>query len=107
MPEATTPRMEQLQKLLAREPNDPFLIYGLALEWKKAGNPKQAIELLDRVIAIDPSYCYAYFQQGQIHESAGNIEAAKAIYRKGIDAARQKGDNHALSELQAALMDIE
>ena len=41
-----------------------FLVYGLALEHKKAGNASEAISLLDRVVALDPGYCYAYHQKG-------------------------------------------
>ena len=100
-------RLEKLTKMLEREPNDTFLIYGLALEHKKLGNTDETIRLLDRVIAIDPGYCYAYFQKGAAFESAGDNDAAKSAYRAGIDAARQKGDAHALGEIEAALSMIE
>jgi len=31
-------RLEQLEKMLQREPNDTFLLYGVAMEHKKTGN---------------------------------------------------------------------
>ncbi len=96
-------RLQKLTQLLEREPNDTFLIYGLALEHKKLGDDARALELLDRVIALDPGYCYAYYQKGMTLESAGDTDAAKAAYRAGIDAAKQKGDAHAQGELEAAL----
>ena len=96
-------RLEKLSKMLEREPNDTFLIYGLALEHKKLGDDARAIELLDRVIALDPGYCYAYFQKGMAFESSGDTDAAKSAYRAGIDAAKKKGDAHAQGELEAAL----
>ncbi len=107
MESATTERMQQLQKMLEREPTDTFLLYGLALEYKKAGDAPRAIQFLDRVIQLDPGYCYAYHQRGLIHEDTGNIEAAKKSYREGITAAAKKGDAHAKDEIQAALMMIE
>ena len=85
------------------EATDTFLIYGLALEHKKLGNTDEAIELLDRVIALDPGYCYAYHQKGLTFESTGDNESAKSAYRAGIDAAKQKGDAHAQGEIEAAL----
>ena len=100
---ATSDRLEKLQQLLARDPNDTFLLYGIALEHKKLGDAKNAIEFLDRVIAADAGYCYAYHQKGLIFESTGDTEAARSAYRAGIEAAAKKGDAHAQSEIQAAL----
>src|SRR5687767_9873448 len=100
-------RLEKLQKMLEREPDDTFLIYGLALEHKKLGDHARAIELLDRVIQLDPGYCYAYFQKGAVLESTGESESAKSVYRTGIDAAKKKGDAHAQGEIEAALSMIE
>ena len=93
--------------MLARDPNDAFLLYGIALEHKKLGDPAAAIEFLDRVIAIDPGYCYAYHQKGLVNESTGDVDAAKAAYRDGIAAAEKKGDAHAREEISAALSMIE
>ena len=107
MQQAPGQRLQQLQKMLEREPNDAFVLYGIALEHKKANDLAQALEYLDRVIRVDPGYCYAYFQKGQVQESRGDIEAAKRAYRDGINAAKQKGDNHAQGELEGALQMIE
>ena len=89
--------------MLERDPNDTFLLYGIALEHRKLGEPAAAIEFLDRVIAIDGGYCYAYHQKGLTCESQGDIESARAAYRAGIEAARAKGDAHAQQEIEAAL----
>jgi tetratricopeptide (TPR) repeat protein len=89
--------------MLAKTPNDPFLLYGIALEHKKAGDTAQALEFLDRTIATDPGYCYAYYQQGQVREMAGDEAGAREAYRAGIEASTKKGDAHARSEIEAAL----
>lgn len=102
-PPALTDRMRQLQLMLQRQPNDPFLLYGLALEYKKAGDPANALQYLQRVTQNDPNYCYAYFQCGMVYESQGNTDAAKQSYREGVEAAERSGDAHAREELSAAL----
>ena len=107
MTDTTSPRLRQLQQMLVNEPDDTFLLYGLALEYKKAGDAPRALESLDRVIALDPGYCYAYYQKGQIYESTGGIDAAKQVYREGMTAAAKKGDTHARQELEGALSMIE
>jgi len=100
-------RLVQLEKMLAKEPNDTFLLYGIALEFKKASDPQRALEFLKRVIALDEGYCYAYHQMGLIHESLDDMDAARQAYRAGVEAARRKGDAHALGEIESALMMIE
>jgi Flp pilus assembly protein TadD len=96
-------RLRKLQEMLQKQPDDAFLLYGIAMEYKKAGQMKEALAQLDRVIAVDPGYCYAYYQKGLVLEETGDINAARNAYRTGIEMAGQKGDAHARSELQAAL----
>ncbi len=100
-------RLEKLQQMLAKEPNDTFLLYGIAMEHKKLNDPTAALEFLDRVTRLDGSYCYAYHQKGLVHELQGNTDAAKAAYREGIQAAMKKGDDHARGEIEAALSMID
>lgn len=107
MEQAKSGRLDQLRRLLERTPDDPFLLYGVALEYKKSNDFQNALDYLDRALRADPGYCYAYYQKGQIHESRGEPESAKRVYREGMEAARKKGDAHALSEIEGALGMIE
>ena len=100
-------RLEKLSRMLERAPDDTFLLYWLSLEHKKLGDAARAIELLDRVISLDPGYCYAYHQKGLAWESLDDQAAAQAAYRAGIEAAQRKGDAHAEEEIRAALSMIE
>ena len=102
-----TERMKKLLKMLESSPGDTFLLYALAMDYKKAGDIPAAIELFDKVIQHDWGYCYAYHQKGLVLEAAGQTQAAQAAYRAGIDAATRKGDAHAREEIAAALAMIE
>ena len=99
----TTDRMTKLQHLLQKEPHDPFLLYAMALEYKKIGHYHQALLYLGRVMQQDGNYCVAYLQSGQVHELAGDLNAARDAYRTGVIAAKKKGDMHAAEEMQSAL----
>jgi Tfp pilus assembly protein PilF len=96
-------RMSALKRMLEKEPDDLFLLYAIALEHKKAGEFADALRWLGEVLKRDPLYCVAYQQAGQVHESAGEVEAAKGAYRDGIAAAARKGDLHAKEEMEGAL----
>jgi tetratricopeptide (TPR) repeat protein len=102
-----TDRLQKLTEMLEKQPTDPFVLYGIGLEHKKAADFPLAIEFLNRTLAADPGYCYAYFQKGQVFEEMGRTDDAKLAYREGIAAAAKKGDAHAKGELEGALMMIE
>jgi tetratricopeptide (TPR) repeat protein len=107
MEQVPSPRVQQLQKMLERSPDDPFLLYGLALEYKKINDLPKALEYLGKTIQADSGYSYAYFQRGQVYEAMGDTHSARKAYLDGIDAAGKKGDDHARSELEGALSMIE
>lgn len=96
-------RLPKILQMLESKPGDTFLLYAAAMEYKKVNDLARALEFLDRTIQFDPFYAYAYFQKGQVHEMQGDAESARRAYLAGIDAAKQKGDSHAASELQGAL----
>jgi tetratricopeptide (TPR) repeat protein len=100
-------RLEQLQKMLEKQPNDSFLLYGIAMEYKKSDQLDDALKMLSKVSEVDPGHGYAWFQAGQIQESRGDLAAAKSAYQAGIVAAAKSGDSHARSELEGALSMIE
>jgi tetratricopeptide (TPR) repeat protein len=93
--------------MLHSQPSDTFLLYGIAMEHKKSGDLDQALSALAKVIELEPGHGYAFFQQGQIQESRGDLAAARAAYQAGIIAATKSGDAHARSELEGALSMIE
>lgn len=99
--------MQTLVRMLQKEPDDLFLLYAIALEHKKAGDFADALKYLDQVLKKDALYCVAYQQMAQVHESAGDMEAARKAYRDGIAAAQRKGDLHAKEEMESALSMLE
>ena len=101
------PSIEQLEALLAKEPGDTFLMYGIAQEHAKAGRFSEAVVWYDRTLSIDPGYCYAYFHKAKALEGGGDVEAAVATIRAGISAAKAARDQKALSELGGYLDELE
>lgn len=101
------PSIEQLTRLLEAEPNDPFLLYGIAQEHLKNGDHDAAVEWFDRTIAADPKHAYAYFHKARAHEAADRREQAIESIRAGIVIARDTGDQKAWSELAGYLDELE
>jgi len=100
------PSIEQLEKLLAATPDDPFLLYGLAQEHAKRRDVPRSLELFDRCLAADAAYCYAYFHKARVLHEAGRTAEAAQVLRQGAAAAKQAGDGHALAEISGFLDEI-
>ena len=96
-------RREMLEEFIAQDPADSFSRYALALELEKEGRVLEAIPQLQEVIARDPSYVAAYYHLGRMLAHAGQIEDARAIYRRGLDAAQAASDQKTRGEIQEAL----
>ena len=109
---ARTPRMAQIEELLADDPDDAFLRYGLAMEHASAGDDASCVAVLRDLIALkaaDP-YIPAYLQAGQALVRLDKIGEACDVLRAGIDAARTAGTPeamHAHGEMQGLLSSIE
>jgi len=92
-----------LLKFVDQQPGNPFPRYGLAMEYKKLGRLPEANAAFAALIEAHPDYIAAYLMAGEALAEGGDVEAAKAMYSRGITAAVAAGDDHALSELQTAL----
>lgn len=100
----TINRLDKLLKLLSVEPDDAFTLYGVAQEYAKLGDHAKAIEHYDRCLAVDPSYCYAYYHKARAQADAGDVPAALRTLTEGLAVARKAHDQKASGEL-AALRD--
>ena len=96
-------RLDKLQELLAQDPSNVLLNYGMAQELANLGRLEESVGQFERLIASHPNYSAAYFHGARTLERLGRIEDARSLYNRGIAAAAQNGDMHAQSEMEAAL----
>ncbi len=99
-------RREQLEQMLAADPKDAFLRYALAMEYVAANDPSQAVQQLERLLADSPDYVAGYQQCGQLLIKLNRNDEAKTVLQRGMQAARQAGDVHAVEEMQGLVAAI-
>jgi len=92
-----------LEEFLAANPTDAFARYGLALECAGAGDDAAAEDHFRQLLSAHPDYLYGYFHYGELLRRVARAAEAQNTFRQGIQAAKKAGDQHALSELEAAL----
>ncbi len=99
-------RLQRLQSFLSASPNDTFVIYALAKEYEMLGDLEKALHQFQHLLKVDPKYVGAYYHLGKLYEQLEQPETAFQTYRQGMAVARELGDQHALSELAGAKLNL-
>ena len=99
-------RRQVLEEFVQKSPGDAFSRYGLAMECMNTGDAPAAILNFDLLLKQHTDYVPAYLMYGQLLVRESRPEEAKQILTTGIAAASNKGDQHAVTEMEALLADI-
>ena len=100
-------KVAMLNEILAQNPTDAFARYGLAMEYAGRGEIDTALAEFGRLLETHPDYTAGYFMAAQTLAKAERIDEARVRLEQGIASARRTGNQHALSEMQAMLDDLE
>lgn len=96
-----------LKEILAQQPGDAFARYGLAMAYASEGEATSALGEFDRLLAEHPDYTAGYFMAAQTLVKAERPAEARERLREGIACAQRSGNQHALSEMQQLLDELE
>ncbi len=99
---ANSSRIEQIQKLLESQSEDPFLHYALGIEYVGASNDSKAKEIFEQVMNKFPKYHPTYYHYAKLLERQDEIDKAIEIYEEGMAVCKELGEQHSLRELRAA-----
>ncbi len=99
--------IKKLESFLKIDPKDTFTRFALALEYVKLENQDKARGLFEEIVVDDPGYVGTYYHLGGLYQKMNRTTEAIHTYRQGIKIAAKSGDQHALSELQAALLELD
>jgi predicted Zn-dependent protease len=77
------------------------------MEHASQGNVDTALREFQQLLTDHPDYTAGYFMAAQTLAKAGRTDEAKSQLTKGIASARRTGNQHALSEMQAMLDELE
>ena len=100
-------RMAALKEILSTNPDDAFARYALGLEYSGAGETDAALVEFQQLLAAHPDYTNGYFMAAQTLARAERKDEACAMLQQGIECARRTRNQHALSEMEAMLDELE
>jgi predicted Zn-dependent protease len=99
--------ISRLEKLLGTARDGTLLRYSLGLEYAKAGDHARAAQYLRDAVERDPLYSAAWKALGRALQEQGAADEAREAYRRGIEAARAKGDRQAEKEMTVFMKRLE
>lgn len=97
-------RLDAIRKIVEQSPNDAFARYGLAMELKNAGQLDEARAAFEELERRSPDYVAQYLMHGNLLAAQGRKGDAKAVLARGIEIARKARNQHALGEMEEALL---
>jgi tetratricopeptide (TPR) repeat protein len=99
-------RMQIIQEMLHKNPDDPFLWHALALEHIKIGDDLSARSCFEDLLQKNPSYVGSYYHLAKLYERLQENTLAIKTYEHGLAEAKKLGDQHAFNELRSALDEL-
>jgi predicted Zn-dependent protease len=95
-----TARLTQFRDLVALDPRDTVVRFGLGELYFQAREFAQAAEQFAEILRLDPRYSAAYRYLGQSHAALGRRQEAEATFQKGIAVAEARGDLQTAKEMR-------
>jgi predicted Zn-dependent protease len=96
-------KIEVFTTMLAEQPDNAMIWYGLASEQYKLENWQEAAKSLRQVVTLNPDYTAAYQMLGTALAKNDDLVGAQQAWREGIAAAGRTGAWKAGQHMQALL----
>ena len=96
-------RIEQLKKLVEKDPTNPLGRYGLANELFKAELFEEAIGEINEYLKVKDDEGAVYRMLAECYMRLGDTEKAKESYSKGVEAANRHGHPSMAEEFEEAI----
>ena len=98
-----TERLAQFEALVALDPSDTVVRFGLGELYLQAQAFAQAAEQFAEIIRLDPHYSAAYRSLGQAYVALGRRAEAAETFQRGIAIAEARGDLQTVKEMRVFL----
>ncbi|GGB79897.1 tetratricopeptide repeat protein [Dyadobacter sediminis] len=97
----TNSLLENLLAFYREDPDDPFNMYALAMEYAKS-DPAKAGQFYNMLLTEHSAYLPTYYHAAAFFALRDKVEQADEIYRKGIELALLQKNNKTHQELVRA-----
>src|SRR5687768_6441845 len=99
-------KIEIFTAMLAEQPENAMIWYGLASEQFKTEDWAEAAKSLRQVVSLNPDYTAAYQMLGTALAKMDDVAGAQQAWRDGIEAAGRTGAWKAGQHMQGLLAGV-
>ena len=99
-------RREKIEAMLKDDPQDQFLRYGLASEYRSEGRLEESLDLYRGLMADTQPHVPSFLMAAQVLLELDRVNDARAALREGIEIARRQGEAHAAGEMGELLASV-
>ena len=96
-------RIEVFQQMLAADPSNTMVMFGLAKEYEKLGRHTDVIKVLEDYLSHADDEGNAYGTLANAYALSGDRDKAIEIYKKGIDVSMAHGHPSMANEYRMTL----
>ena len=86
-----TSRIEIFEQMLAGDPANTMVMFGLAKEYEKSGDHHKVIETLERYLAAADDEGNAYGMLAAAYGQTNQADKARAAYERGVEVSMAHG----------------
>lgn len=84
-------RIDLFEQMLATDPTNTTILFGLAKEYEKAGEDEKLIATLSRYLDAADDQGNAFGMLAGAYERTGQRDKARATYERGVETAQRHG----------------
>lgn len=96
-------RIEVFEQMLATDPDNTMVMFGLAKEYEKTGDHAKVIELLESYLSKFDDEGNAYGVLANAYAQIGDRQKAIETYKRGIDVSMSHGHPSMANEYEMTL----
>ena len=101
----TASRIQIFEQMLATDPANTVVLFGLAKEYEKAGRDEELIATLNRYLEAAEDEGNAFGMLAGAYERTGQRDKARDAYQRGIETAQRHGHPGMAEEYRMTLAD--
>ena len=101
----TASRIQIFEQMLATDPGNSVVLFGLAKEYEKAGRDEELIATLNRYLEAVDDEGNAFGMLAGAYERTGQRDKARDAYQRGIETAQRHGHPGMAEEYRMTLAD--
>ena len=99
-------RIQVFEQMLATDPSNTSVLFGLAKEYEKAGDDQKLIETLNRYLAAFDDEGNAFGMLAGAYERTGQRDKAREAYERGAETAQRHGHPSMAEEYRMTLAEL-